>query len=387
MFRSRSAINFGDSPAHQQSKCLTRNRHLSQTVIASNGVGGHQSTQNLDRVLSKIKDSQRKQIKVIQANLAKKDRNEVTMAMFNFKAKKAEETAKEMLENKVYNIKERNEWQAEKVAKRKAMLEAEKLKKQRELHKKEKFEMSPLKLGNTAPMRTFNASATHFMPSQMQRSSMRNFKMEMSMSKREALEQEHASTIDSRLLAVENKMELSKTKKQAKLKETIDSRRSQNENPQQRLDQTRHSQESKLDLRRRQFDLVNQKRNKRLQNELDEQSYNFWVFKEDKMNKQEKFDKRKTLVKTAEEQYNQALREKIEQQRDVLEYQRDMVKFNQLMKQEMRQLKQQDQLDLQNQQNRIKMKQKMSVAQKKILSDEVKIAEAQLRDNFVKKIQ
>ena len=46
------------------------------------------------------------------------------------------------------------------------------------------------------------------------------------MSKREALEQEHASTIDSRLLAVENKMELSKTKKQAKLKETIDSRRS-----------------------------------------------------------------------------------------------------------------------------------------------------------------
>lgn len=83
---------------------------MSQTVIASSGVGGHASTQNLDRVLSKIKDSQRKQIKVIQANLAKKDRNEVTMAMFNFKAKKAEETAKEMLENKVYNIKDRNEW-------------------------------------------------------------------------------------------------------------------------------------------------------------------------------------------------------------------------------------------------------------------------------------
>ena len=47
------------------------------------------------------------------------------MAMFNFKAKKAEETAKEMLENKVYNIKERNEWQAEKVAKRKAILDAQ----------------------------------------------------------------------------------------------------------------------------------------------------------------------------------------------------------------------------------------------------------------------
>ena len=85
--------------------------------------------------------------------------------MFNFKAKKAEETAKEMLENKVYNIKERNEWQAEKVAKRKAILDAQQLKKQKELHEKEKIEMSPLKLGNTAPMRTFNASASHFLPS------------------------------------------------------------------------------------------------------------------------------------------------------------------------------------------------------------------------------
>lgn len=46
------------------------------------------------------------------------------------------------------------------------------------------------------------------------------------------------------------------------------------------------------------------------------------------MHKQEKFDKRKALVKSAEEQQNQALREKIEQQRDVLEYQRDQVKFN-----------------------------------------------------------
>ena len=61
--------------------------------------------------------------------MAKKDRNEVTLAMFNFKAKKAEETAKEMLDLKVYNIKERNEIQAEKVAKRKAVLDAQKLKK------------------------------------------------------------------------------------------------------------------------------------------------------------------------------------------------------------------------------------------------------------------
>ena len=103
------------------------------------------------------------------------------------------------------------------MAKRKAVLDAQKLKIQMELHKKEKIEMSPLKLGNTAPMRTFNASATHFLPSQMQRSSMRNFKMDMSMSKRETLEREHASSIDSRLLAVERRMNLSKSKKQAKL--------------------------------------------------------------------------------------------------------------------------------------------------------------------------
>lgn len=63
--------------------------------------------------------------------MAKKDRNEVTLAMFNFKAKKAEETAKEMLDQKVLSIKERNEWQAEKVAQRKAVLEAQQLKKQK----------------------------------------------------------------------------------------------------------------------------------------------------------------------------------------------------------------------------------------------------------------
>ena len=58
MFRSQSATNFQEGPnTHQQSKTFTRNRQLSQTVIASAGVGGHQSSQNLDRVLSKIKDN------------------------------------------------------------------------------------------------------------------------------------------------------------------------------------------------------------------------------------------------------------------------------------------------------------------------------------------
>ena len=41
-----------------------------------------------------------------------------------------------------------------------------------------------------------------------------------------------------------------------------------------------------MDQRRRQFDLVNSQRKKRMQNELDEQSYNFWMYKEDKFSKQ-----------------------------------------------------------------------------------------------------
>ena len=71
---------------------------MSQSILGTTAATGLQTSHNLDRVLNKIKDSQRKQLKVIQANLVKKDRNEVTLAMFNFKAKKAEETAKEMLD-------------------------------------------------------------------------------------------------------------------------------------------------------------------------------------------------------------------------------------------------------------------------------------------------
>ena len=66
----------------------------------------------------------------------------------------------------------------------------------------------------------------------------------MSVSKREALEQEHAATIDSRLLAVEKKMELCQTQKQIKLKEAIEGRRTHNENTQQRLDHVRLSHEN-----------------------------------------------------------------------------------------------------------------------------------------------
>ena len=58
-------------------------------------------------------------------------------------------------------IKERNEQKMEKVAKRKALLEAESRKKALQLYEKEKREMSPIFNGTqTSMMRTFNASAT-----------------------------------------------------------------------------------------------------------------------------------------------------------------------------------------------------------------------------------
>lgn len=68
-------------------------------------------------------------MKVLKANLIKKDRNQVTMAVRTFKEKKAEDTAKELLDEKIQSIKEKNENKVEKVAQRKAVIEAQKEKK------------------------------------------------------------------------------------------------------------------------------------------------------------------------------------------------------------------------------------------------------------------
>ena len=65
-------------------------------------------------------------MKVLKANLKKKDRNQVTMAVRTFKEKKAGDTAKELLDEKIYKIKEKNENKVAKVAQRKAIIEAEK---------------------------------------------------------------------------------------------------------------------------------------------------------------------------------------------------------------------------------------------------------------------
>ena len=48
-------------------------------------------------------------MKVLRANLVKKDRNQVTLAVRTFKEKKAEDTAKELLDEKIQTIKEKNE--------------------------------------------------------------------------------------------------------------------------------------------------------------------------------------------------------------------------------------------------------------------------------------
>lgn len=63
----------------------------------------------------------------------------MTLALRNFKEKKAEDTAKEMLDEKIQTIKYKNEEKAEKVARRKALLEAEKEKKRKELAEREKM--------------------------------------------------------------------------------------------------------------------------------------------------------------------------------------------------------------------------------------------------------
>ena len=83
-------------------------------------------------------------MKVLKANLIKKDRNQVTLALRSFKEKKAEDTVKERLDEKIQSIKETNEAKAAKVAQRKATLEAEKEKKRKELAEKEKSQMTPL---------------------------------------------------------------------------------------------------------------------------------------------------------------------------------------------------------------------------------------------------
>jgi hypothetical protein len=61
---------------------------------------------------------------VLKANLTKKDRNQVTMAVRTFKEKKSSQVAKEILEEKIYNLKDKHERQMEKVAQRKAVIEA-----------------------------------------------------------------------------------------------------------------------------------------------------------------------------------------------------------------------------------------------------------------------
>ena len=53
--------------------------------------------------------------------------------------------------------------------------------------------------------------------------------MQTSMSMRDLLDQEHAATIDSRLMAVEKRMDLCQTKKNAKLRDTSENLRTRNE--------------------------------------------------------------------------------------------------------------------------------------------------------------
>lgn len=61
---------------------------------------------------------------VLKKSLEKQDRSQVTLAVRNFKEKKAEEVAKEKLDDKIWQIKDKNERQMEKVSQRKVVIEA-----------------------------------------------------------------------------------------------------------------------------------------------------------------------------------------------------------------------------------------------------------------------
>ena len=108
------------------------NRAMSQTFTRLPG-----RAPPIENVLGKIREGQHKQLKVLKAQLKKKDRNQVQIALTQFKAKKAEEFAKDQIEERVYRIKERTELQNAKVAKRKALIEAQKEAERRKLYVKE----------------------------------------------------------------------------------------------------------------------------------------------------------------------------------------------------------------------------------------------------------
>lgn len=108
----------------------------------------------LDLVLNKINDNRQKQLKVLKANLAKKDRNQVITAIRQFKDKKYSLEAKQNLEDYFAVVKWKNEKKAAGVAQRKAVIEAINEKKRNRLSEKEQREMSPLK---ERMLKTFNA--------------------------------------------------------------------------------------------------------------------------------------------------------------------------------------------------------------------------------------
>lgn len=63
----------------------------------------------------------------------------------------------------------------------------------------------------------------------------------------------------------------------------------------------RKIEDEQMDQKRQQYDRAQKQRLKRLQNELDEQSYNYYVYKEEKIEKQLKFDKHKAMMQKAQE--------------------------------------------------------------------------------------
>lgn len=113
----------------------------------------------LDQALTKIDESHRKRLKVLRASMQKRDRNEVKMALRQHREQKALETAKELLEDRVYELKYKNEEKSSKVHQKKLKLELKDEKRRRELKLRE-TQPRPVPRDGNEMSRTLDAKAT-----------------------------------------------------------------------------------------------------------------------------------------------------------------------------------------------------------------------------------
>ena len=99
----------------------------------------------MESAMNKVKDNQRKQMSVIKADLQRKEKNNIRLAVRAIKEKKIEDNLQEANLDRVEHIQFLRQRKMEGVEKNKLKMENEKEKKRIELMKKENEEMSPIR--------------------------------------------------------------------------------------------------------------------------------------------------------------------------------------------------------------------------------------------------